>query len=839
MSPSLVWLAGVREFLRHPWLLVLSVLGVALGVAVTVAVDLANDSALRAFDLSVQAVTGRTTHRIVGGPSGLPDSFYRRLRVEAGVRPSAPVVEGTVRVETPAGGSMRLLGLDPMAEAPFRPYLQGSGGPVELLARPDAVVLSSGTAARLRVKPGDRLPLRIGPALREVRVAALLEPEDSLSRAALEGLLLADVATAQELLGRVGRLDRIELILASGDEARVQALLPPGAELQEAGRADRSVRDMARAFQVNLQALGFLALLVGMFLIYNSVAFTIVQRREMLGILRALGVTPREILLGVMTEAVLLALAGIALGCALGVFLASALLGMVGQTLNDLYFALEVSRVEVSFALLARNAAMAMLATLAAALGPALEASLVPPRGALRRSDLEARARRGLPRAVLAGLGLAALGGGLLALPSRNLPLTLLASLAVVVGSSLLVPALGSAGLGFVGPLLGRVLGPLGRMAARGVVASLSRTAVALTALTLAVAVTVGMGVMVESFRTTFIQWLGHHLAADVYVSSPDAGRGARGLDPALRERLARTPGVRAVYHFRASRVGTPAGPVQLAALEFDADNQDGMRFVEGETRPAMAGFHRGEILVSEPLAWRRNLRVGSQVELRTDRGLVPFRVAGVFRDFGSDQGLVMIDLGVYRKNWDDPGVTSMAFLVAPGTEPAALAHELGRRAGPGQELLIRPTRDLRQASIEVFDRTFAITRVLRLLAVGVAFLGVMTALMALQFERTREVALLRSLGLTPGQVGWTVVLQTGLMGLVAGLLALPQGLLLGAIALFYLQRRSFGWTLEFHLAPGVLGEAVLLAVAASVLAGLVPAWRMARVVPAEALRDE
>lgn len=841
MTP-LAWWAGARDFLRHPWLLVLSILGVALGVAVVVAVDLANESALRAFDLSVQAVAGRATHRILGGPGGLPDSLYRRLRLDEGVRPAAPVVEAGVQVDGAGGGSFRLLGLDPFAEAPFRPYLQGAGplgGVAALLARPGAIVLGEEPAARLGVRPGARLSLRVGTSRREVEVVGLLQPADALSRQALDGLLLADVATAQELLGRVGRLDRVELILEPGAEARVRSLLPPGAELQEAGRADRSVREMARAFQVNLQALGLLALLVGMFLIYNSVTFSVVQRRELIGTLRALGVTRREVLVGLLAEAVLLGLAGIALGTVLGVLLSATLLGMVGRTLDDLYFAVEVSRVEVAPHLLARNAALAMAATLAAALGPAWEASTVPPRGAMSRADLESRARRAVPRAVLAGLGLAALGAGALALPSRSLPLTLVASLAVVLGSSLLVPALGSAGVGRTAPLLGRLLGPLGRMAARGVTASLSRTAVALTALTLAVAVTVGMGTMVDSFRATFVGWLGHYLAADVYVATAEGTRGTGTLDPALVERLRGAPGVADSWRYRRVQVAAPGGPVTLAALEMHGRSPNTLRFVQGEAGRALEEFRNGALLVSEPLAWRRSLGVGSVLVLRTDRGPRPFRVAGVYTDYGSDQGVAMLDLAVYRRNWDDPGVTSLAFMAAPGFAPSELARELGRRAGPGQDLLIRSNREIRETSLEVFERTFTVTRVLRMLAVAVAFVGVLTALMALQLERTREIALLRSLGLTPGQVWTMVVLQTGLMGLASGLLALPQGILLGAIAVFYLQPRSFGWSLEFHVDPGLLVEGVVLAVVASLLAGLLPSWRMSRVSPAEALRDE
>jgi len=183
-----------------------------------------------------------------------------------------------------------------------------------------------------------------------------------------------------------------------------------------------------------------------------------------------------------------------------------------------------------------------------------------------------------------------------------------------------------------------------------------------------------------------------------------------------------------------------------------------------------------------------------------------------------------------------------VALYAAPGTDLPTLIGALRARAaeGPaGAEVLIRSNRALREASLEIFDRTFAVTRVLRFLIVVVAFVGVLSALMALQLERVREMGLARALGLTPGQVWGVVTAQTGLIGLVAGLLAMPVGVLLAGVLVFVINRRSFGWTMPIDVRPDILLQGLLLAVAAAVLAGAYPAARMARAAPADALHDE
>jgi putative ABC transport system permease protein len=272
-------------------------------------------------------------------------------------------------------------------------------------------------------------------------------------------------------------------------------------------------------------------------------------------------------------------------------------------------------------------------------------------------------------------------------------------------------------------------------------------------------------------------------------------------------------------------------------------DVRDGFRLTEGGARARSRAFGaaaRGEaVLVSEPFGYRHGLAAGDRLRLVTREGRRELTVAGVYYDYGADRGAVLLDLALYRRLYRDPAVSGVSARAAPGVEPEELAARL-RRATAGVQLLdVRSQRTLRERSLTVFDRTFEITRVLRWLAGLVAFIGVLSALMALQLERSRELGVLRANGLTPGQLWRLVTSQTVLLGVAAGLLALPVGLLLADVMIRVVNRRSFGWTLEMTVAPEILLQALALAVGAAFLAGLFPAWKMSRTSPAVALREE
>lgn len=857
---SILWRTSLRHLRRHPWPFGLSILGIGLGVAVAFSIDLASGSARRAFELSAEAVTGRATHQITGGPTGLPDLAYVTLRQELGFREMAPVVAGDVAAPDLPGRTFHLFGIDPFAEAPFRPYLTGEGSgsgeagrsPLTLLAelvgRPGTALVSATTARALGLRAGDALAIRVAGTRHTVRIAGLLEPADGLSARALESLLVTDVATAQELMGARGRLTRIDLRVPDdpGGRAlldRVAAALPPGAELVAAGvRAERAVQ-MTRAFSLNLTALSLLALLVGMFLIYNTMTFSVVQRRPLIGTLRALGVTRGEVFALVVSEALIVGAVGTTVGLLLGCALATGLLQLVTRTINDLYFVLSVREVTVTWGAVVRGLGLGLGATLLAALVPAAEATGARPRAVLNRSQLEARARSAAPRLAAVGAGLGLVGGAALLVPAGGVELGFAGLFAAILGCALLAPLAIMLGGRAVAPVAGAVLGFPGRMAARSIAGSLSRTGVAIAALMIAVATTVGVGLMIESFRQAVVRWLEGTLRADIYVSPASliGNRPDATLDPGLVDRLAATPGILGASTSRPVVVGGADGPVNVVALGLREGRRPGFRFLgAGDPGRAWAAFDEGAVLASEPFAYRRGLDPGGVVRLRTDRGTREFPVAGIVYDYGSSAGAVFMSRETYELHWDDRAIAGLALEAAPGRNVDALVSDLRvAAAGSHQDLVIRSNRALRDESLAVFDRTFAITGVLRLLIIGVAFIGVLSALLSLQLERVREVGVLRALGLTPRQVWGMVTAQTGIMGAMAGLLALPVGVMLSFALIFVINRRSFGWTMPLEVMPAIVGQGLLLGVIAGLLAGLYPAWAMARAAPAEALRDE
>ncbi|HKK91972.1 MAG TPA: ABC transporter permease, partial [Longimicrobiales bacterium] len=328
---------------------------------------------------------------------------------------------------------------------------------------------------------------------------------------------------------------------------------------------------------------------------------------------------------------------------------------------------------------------------------------------------------------------------------------------------------------------------------------------------------------------------------ADVYVSPPSAvaSRADGTLPPDLVQRLAETPGIDGLSTYRGEIVPSEYGELRIVGLDLDPRGEGAFRFRAGDPSTAFDRFRAGEALfASEPFAYRHGLEPGDEVRIPGTGGTT-LPIAAVFTDFGSDQGVVMMGRTAWDRFFDDPGVTSLGIFLEADASADEVIARMEERVGAGQAVVINSNRSLRESSLVVFDRTFAITGVLRALAFVVAFIGVISALMALQLERSRELGVLRANGLTPGQVWGMVTAQTGLMGAIAGILAVPAGLALAAVMIFVVNKRSFGWTLEMTVGPEILGQSVALAVIGALAAGIWPAWRMSRTSPAVALRDE
>ena len=838
---------------RHPWQLALALVGICTGVAVMVAVDLANESARRAFQNSVNAVNGEATHQVVAAPGGIDEALYVDLRVRRGLRSIAPVVEGYADV---GNTTLHLLGVDMFAERDFRDYvLQGmnefevageagdreSDTSVENMLRriltvPGAVLLSRRTANELGLSPGVTFQVTTGGRTFEAQVAGLIGADEDRG---FDNLLITDIATAQQWLAQLGKLSRIDVRITERDPAieleRIKAMLPASAMLLPAAARSQSVGEMSDAFMTNLTAMSLLALLIGIFLIYNSVGFAVLQRRNLFGVLRALGLTRLETFRLILAEALVLGVIGALLGLALGFLLGEKLLVLVSQSINDLYFEISVTEVIASPSSLAKGFLTGLGATLVAAAVPAIEAASYRPRLALSRSMLERRSGQLAPWVAVSGVTIVALGFLLLWLSGTGLVAGLVAVFMLILGLALCIPLMVRGIAQLCAPLAARVGGIGMRLAVSGVGASLSRTAVAVVALAVAVSASIGVSIMVDSFRISVSKWIDNTLRSDVYVG---VARGT--LDPELVQEMLRLPGIADMSFSRRVWLESPAGRTRVTAIDMAREAYGGVDLDEGDPAEVWQAFERqGAILVSSSYAYRHAAGRGSRLMLPTPSGDRPFLVAGVYRSYDADLDAVLMSRETYLSVWGDPSIGSVGIYLRDDADVEAVIQDIRKISEGRQALLINSNRELRERSLQIFDRTFVITGVLYWLALSVAAIGILGAMLALQLERARELAVYRALGMTPGELGRMVVLQTAFIGLLSGLASIPLGLTMAWVLVNVINRRAFGWQLDTTISTGVLVEAVLLAVAAATLAGLYPAWRAAQARPALAMREE
>lgn len=835
-----LWAASAGHLRRHPGQSALAVLGLALGVATVTAIGLATASARRALELSLDAVNGEATHQITAGPRGVAESVYVELSTRRTAE-LAPVVEGYAVV---AGQTVLVLGVDPLADPGLRTVQAPDRDPTLLrrwLTEPGTVMASVGTARALGLEVGKPFALEVAGRTFEATFIGQIRAD----RPGFDNLVLTDIAQAQEWLGMIGRLSRIDVRAAASAAgptqlARLRAQLPPGLSIAETARHSRETTELTSAFMTNLRAMSLLALLVGAFLIYNSMGFSLLRRRPVIGVLRALGVTRAQVLGVVLAEAGVLGVIGAGAGALAGLWLARQLLTHVTRTINDLYFVVSVSEIDLAPGTLIAAAGFGIATALLAALVPALEAARTLPQLALRRSVLEQRAARSARALAATSAVLIAAAGLLVWASERSLLAGFMALLLLLLSAAFLTPAT----LRAIATVSARVAGRSGvaaRLGLADVAASLSRTGVAVAALSIAVAAAIGVAVMVASFRQSLADWLERTLRADIYVTAPGPGfsRPERVIAPQVARTLVASASVREHSASRRVAVESPLGRVSLDALQPAARSYAGFTLIEGAPEETWRAFGRGEVLLSEPFAYRHGLRAGERIELVTATGPRAFRVAGVYRDYSNDRGAVLMSREIYRRAWADDAITSMGLYLRSGADPGTVIESLRAATRDRQALLMRSNSDLRALSMQIFERTFAITRVLYWLAVAVAAVGLLSALLAYELERARELALLRALGVTPAGVALLVETQTTFLGLAAGAAAVPTGFMAAFVLIEVINARAFGWHIDFHWGASAVANTVAIAAAAALLAGLYPAWRSARAPIAPSMREE
>ena len=822
------------------------ILGIALGVALVVSIDIANTSVEKSFQLSTESITGKTTHQIIGQYGGIDQTLYVKLRTELGMRNSAPVITGYTVVDELQKRKMRLLGVDPFAETGFRGYLADSASKVPtniltaLLIEPGRVLIGESLALKNHLKPGDMLTLNFGSRKTQVKIGGLLKSSGD-NDAVLSAMIYTDISTAQELMEMGDNISHIDLIIPA-DQSKllesIEKILPEDIKIIPALKRSTSIKQMSRSFEFNLMAFSMLALLVGMFLIYNTVSFSVVQRRKLIGTLRALGVTRKEMLLQILTETLILSIIGTLLGLLLGIFLGTLTVKMVSQTVSGFYFVLTVTQFHISLLSLAKGAVLGLAVSMIAALFPALEANRIQPAEAMQRSFIEIRTLTWLPRIFVLGLFVIAAGLGILWIPSKSIVTGFTGTAFIVLGFSLCVPFFTVILVKSLFPVFFTLFGITGKMAARNIPRSISRTGVSIAALMVAVCVYIGVGLMIESFRGSLMSWIDDQIRGDIHIAS--SNETSKHLTPTIIQKIKNHPDVETAHTYYINEINS--GPYTATLLFVTKSLERNYRWIwstaQGEKLNTQ--FREGAIFVSESFAWKHHIEQHKKniLRLNTPEGPIDFPVAGVFSDFFVKGGRILINRQIHQKYWRTNFITNIELFLKPGIDPQQTVSAL-KQSYKEDMLRIASQKSLRISVMKLFDRTFAITVALQILSAIVAFIGILNTIMSLMHERQHEIGILRANGLTRGQLWKLVLIESGIIGLLAGLLAIPLGSALAWILIAVINKRSFGWTLDFYSHPEILFQALILSFFAALLAGIYPAWKTSKLNIIHAIRTE
>jgi putative ABC transport system permease protein len=876
----------LRRMAQEPTRTLTTITGVALGIAVVIAIQLTNASSVQGFEAALDTVAGRTSVEIVG-TSGVPETRIAALGWLREFGALAPVIEGEMaivsdevfapRAETrsptgvpvrPVGRSeaVKVLGVDILRDLTLRDHAVAerqatsgeADGPgdgitsqqfLEILTSPRSIVITEQLARRRGYALGDEIRLMAGDRVNTFVVRALLKDEGP-ARVMDGSFVLMDIAAAQLAFDRLGRVDRLDVQLTSEDGSaldsaaidtalsRINERLPDGLAAERPTRRGQQVERMLAAFHLNLTALSWVALVVGLFLVYNTVTISVIARREEIGLLRALGVSRAQVLVLFLGEAAVLGLAGAVLGLGLGRVMADAAVGLTASTVSTLYIATASAPPALAGWHVTLALAIGLPLSLLAATMPALEGSRVPPMAAMRGSDrLEMRRRLRPstlipPAVVLAGAyGLSQLG------PVDGRPLFGYASsFATIIGASLLVPAIIYALARVLRAPLARLLGVAGVLAHANLAAAIPRLSISVSALAVSLSMMVAVAVMIGSFRDTVAYWIGQTLQADLFIGPgmrPTVGS-EQTLSPAVIEAVRRHPGVDAVDSFRNIDLVYNGNLVVLGAGNFDIVLSHGSLLFKApaDGREALRrAIGTDSVVVSEAFANRYGSRPGDTLRLRTPVGERPFAVAAVYYDYAVDRGVVVMDRPTFVKYFGDLTPSGIAAYLREGADPETVRAEILASLDEGHQAFIYTNRDLRSEVLRVFDSTFVITYALEIIAVVVAMLGVGATLLTLVLERRRELALLRLIGAARRQVQRVVVIEAALIGAASQAIGLVVGLAISMVLVYVINVQSFGWTIQFRVPVLFLLQVSVLVVVATAIAGVYPARRAATLV--------
>ncbi len=839
-------------FRKHVLRTMLTIAGIVLGVAVFVGMHTANQTVLFAFSRTVDRIAGKTELQVTAGEAGFDEEVLEKVQGASTVRVAVPVIEAVVDTGITGEGSMLILGVDMTGDRSLRDYDLDSGDeaviddPLVFLAQPDSIIVSREFAEKNHLAVNGQLALGTVEGAKRFTIRGVMK-SSGLSSAFGGSLAIMDIYAAQKMFGRGRKFDRIDLALKPGrtiaeGEHELRALVGPGLQVDPPSGRGQQFEQMLAAYSMMVNISSLFALFIGMFIIYNSFAIAVTQRRSEIGILRALGATRRQIRWLFLGESATTGLIGSLGGLAFGILIAHGISAFIGGIISDVYgSAQRADELALDPALLAGSLAIGVITSVVAALIPAYTAARIDPVQALQKGKYQVLSAgenrlRVVLAAVLAATSIVCLmiGG------SRTLFYG--GYMLAVVAALLLSPLLSLALARTMRPALKWLRPVEGVLAADSLIQAPRRTSASVAALMLSLALVVSFSGMARASYESIIDWMTVAFNPDLFlIPSENVAVRTYRFPEAMAPELAAIPGIARVQMVRDARVMFRHTPIMVVSVEIESLAQMSPRTpVAGNAdemyRLAAAG--QG-LIVSDNLAQLQKLTLGEVLEVPAPAGVMRLPIVGIMLDYSDQQGSIIVDRTVFKRYWHDDSVNIFRVYIQKGARVADVKQRIVERFAGQRRVFVLTNSELRAYILKITDQWFGLTSVQIAVAVLVAILGIVNTLTVSITDRRRELGVLQAVGGLRGQIRRTIWMEA----LSIGVLGLVLGFGLGAINLYYtlevVQRDFAGMRLDYRYPAGVALMLVPTILGAAIVAAIWPAESAVRGSLVEALEYE
>lgn len=837
---------------KHLLRSVLTTAGIVLGVALLVGMQTANQSVLQAFNQTVDRLAGKAQLQVSAGDSGFPEDVLERVQAVSEVRAAAPVIESTVDTGLKGEGKLLIFAVDMTGDRSLRDYDFENGDeeimddPLVFLAQPDSLIVTREFADRNGIHTGSRIAFDSMEGRKQFTIRGILK-SGGMTRAFGGNLGIMDIYAAQKVFGRGRHFDRVDIGLKDGvsleqGEAALQKALGPGLTVEPPSGRGRQFESLLSIYTLSANVSSLFALLIGMFIIYNSFSIAVTQRRPEIGILRALGATRAQIRTLFLGESAVAGLIGSAAGVAIGLSVARALTIATGQTMEGMFGVSQNAReVQVDPRFLLFALVLGIATSMLAAFIPARNAARVGPVQALQKGRYQVLgAGENRVRRVAAFVSIAA--ALVCQAYSQYRPVFYLGFAFTVSAALLLTPFL-SLELARMLRFPLRWLRPVeGALAADSLIQAPRRTSTTVAALMLSLALVVGMGGVARACFESIDEWMATALNPDLFVATSEslAPRDFH-FEAKMQPDLERIPGIAEVQPVRTIRQQFRGRPVMIVGLE---NARIGARVKQitiagdSERMNRLASEGKG-VIVSENLATLVNLRLGEPVELTTPTGLLRLPVAGIIRDYSNQQGTIFLERSVYVRAFQDDSVDIFRIYLQPGASAQGVRGRIIERLGGHSRLFVLFNREVHEYGKKLTASWFGLTYVQIFVAVMVAILGIVNTLTVSISDRRRELGVLRAVGGLRAQIRGTIWLEA----VAVGLIGLILGVAIGAILLYYelqsIEHDMAGFPLDYRFPTGIAALLLPVILGSALASAILPAETAVRGSLVEALEYE